>query len=87
VQEALHNIETHAAAQHVQLHLMWNVRDLHAEILDNGCGFDLAEVTNQPRTHLGLIGMRERAEAVGGALKITSRPGEGTRISLRVPVN
>lgn len=87
VQEALHNVETHAAAQHVQLHLKWSVRDLHAEILDNGRGFDLAEVTNQTRTHLGLIGMQERAEGVGGTLKITSNPSEGTRISLRVPVN
>ena len=87
VQEALHNVETHAAAKHVQLHLIWSVRDLHVEILDNGHGFDLAEVTNQARTHLGLIGMQERAEAVGGALKITSHSSEGTRISLRVPVN
>jgi two-component system nitrate/nitrite sensor histidine kinase NarX len=87
VQEALNNIELHSKSQHVQIHLVWNVRDLHAEIQDNGTGFDLAEVTQQTRTHLGLIGMQERAEAVGGTLKITSKIGEGTQVSLRVPVN
>lgn len=87
VQEALNNIETHARATHVQIHLIWGVRDLHVEIVDNGNGFDLAQVTQQTRTHLGLIGMTERAEGVGGTLKITSHPGEGTRVSLQVPVN
>ena len=87
VQEALHNVEVHADAHHVQIHLAWGVRDVHAEILDNGNGFDLAEVTHQARTHLGLIGMQERAQAVGGTLKITSQLGEGTRVSLKVPVN
>jgi signal transduction histidine kinase len=87
VQEALHNVEAHADAQHVQLHLMWGVRELHTEIFDNGCGFDFDEVTHKPQTHLGLFGMQERAEAVGGTLKIITGLGEGTRISLRVPVN
>lgn len=87
VQEALNNIETHARATHVQIHMVWGVRDLHVEIVDDGNGFDLAQVTQQTRTHLGLIGMTERAEGVGGTLKITSQPGEGTRVSLRVPVN
>jgi two-component system nitrate/nitrite sensor histidine kinase NarX len=86
-QEALNNIETHAQATHVQIHLVWGVRDLHVEIVDNGIGFDLGQITQQTRTHLGLIGMAERAEGVGGTFKITSHPGEGTRVSLRVPVN
>lgn len=86
-QEALNNIKAHAQARHVQIHLVWGVRDLHAEIVDNGTGFDFAKVTQQTRTHLGSIGMEERAESVGGTLKITARRGEGTRVSLRVPVN
>jgi len=87
VQEALNNVKVHAQAQHVQIHLVWSVRDMRADILDDGNGFDLSEVTQQTRTHLGLIGMQERAEAVGGALSITSKTGEGTRVSLKVPVN
>jgi signal transduction histidine kinase len=43
-------------------------------------------VTNDTRTHLGLIGMQERAESIGGSLEILSRPGEGTRVRLSVPV-
>jgi signal transduction histidine kinase len=87
VQEALHNVESHADAQHVQLHLVWGVRDLHAEILDNGCGFDFEQVTCKPQAHLGLFGMQERAEGVGGTLQVITGIGEGTRISLKVPVN
>jgi len=87
VQEALNNIEVHAQAKHVQIHLIWDVRDLRVEIVDDGVGFDLHQVSRQARTHLGLIGMQERAESVGGALYITSQLGEGTRVSLRVPVN
>jgi len=87
VQEALHNVEVHARAKHVQLHLIWGVRELHAEILDNGQGFDVDTIMRQTRTHLGLIGMQERAEGVGGSFQVSSRLGEGTRISLRVPVN
>jgi signal transduction histidine kinase len=56
-------------------------------ITDDGKGFDLSQVTRQSRTRLGLIGMQERAEAVGGKLSLTSRPGGGTRVSVRVPVN
>jgi signal transduction histidine kinase len=87
MQEALHNVEVHAGAQHVQIHLAWGVRDVHAEILDNGQGFDLAQVTQETRNHLGLIGMEERAQAVGGTLKVNSKIGEGTRVSLHLPVN
>ncbi len=86
-QEALNNVKAHASAQHVQIHLVWGVRDLHMTITDDGKGFALSQVTRQSRTRLGLIGMQERAEAVGGKLDLTSRPGEGTRVSVRVPVN
>jgi signal transduction histidine kinase len=87
VQEALNNVKVHSRATHVQIHMVWGVRELRVEIVDNGKGFDLAQVTQEPRTHLGLIGMQERAQGVGGTLQITARVGEGTRVSLRVPVN
>jgi signal transduction histidine kinase len=86
-QEALNNVKAHANAHYVQIHLVWGVRDLHMTITDDGKGFDLPQVTRQSHTRLGLIGMQERAEAVGGKLDLTSRPGEGTRVSVRVPVN
>ena len=49
------------------------------KIQDNGRGFDPSKVTSD---HLGLAIMRERAEDVGGRLTITSRPGQGTEVSL-----
>jgi two-component system nitrate/nitrite sensor histidine kinase NarX len=84
-QEAINNIETHAHADYVYIRLAWGARDLHMEIVDNGVGFDLSEVTQETRTHLGLIGMRERAEGIGGGLEIWSRVGEGTRVIVNVP--
>ncbi len=84
-QEALNNIETHAHAKYVFIRVAWGVRDLHMEIVDNGIGFDLSEVSQETRTHLGLIGMRERAESIGGALELWSRVGEGTRVIVNAP--
>jgi signal transduction histidine kinase len=84
-QEALNNIEVHAHAKYVYLRVAWGARDLHMEIVDNGTGFDLSEVSQEARTHLGLIGMRERAESIGGSLEIWSRIGEGTRVIVNAP--
>lgn len=84
VQEALSNAVKHAAATQVCV-LIAHERD-HARlkliIADDGRGFDPAKVNSG----MGLIGMRERAQAFGGALSIQSRPGEGTtvRVSLCV---
>ena len=84
-QEAINNIEAHAQADRAYVRIAWGTRDLRMEIVDNGVGFDLSEVTQQARTHLGLIGMRERAESIGGSLDIWSRVGEGTRVLVDVP--
>jgi signal transduction histidine kinase len=85
-QEALNNIEAHASAKSTFIRIAWGAYDLHMEITDNGTGFDLAEVTQETRTHLGLIGMRERAESIGGWMDIWSRVGEGTRVIVNVPM-
>ncbi len=84
-QEALNNIEAHARAKYVYLRVAWGTHDLHMEVVDNGTGFDLSEVTQEARTHLGLIGMRERAESIGGSLELWSRIGEGTRVIVNAP--
>jgi signal transduction histidine kinase len=49
------------------------------EIIDDGCGFDPESVG---QAGMGLITMRERAESIGGALSVTSRPGAGTRVTV-----
>jgi len=60
-------------------------RDLRITIIDNGTGFDSESAfMSAGQQRLGLIGMRERASGVRGKLIITSRPGEGTCISVDV---
>ena len=79
-QEALGNIAKHAQASAVQIRLS-NGDDIELRICDNGHGFDSGTV---PAGHLGLIIMRERADAVGATLVVDASPGRGTEISLSV---
>ena len=82
-QEALANALRHASAGRVELAL--DVRDsrVSLRVLDDGRGFDPEEATTRSR-RLGLTSMRERAEALGGALEIDSEVGRGTIVSVEV---
>ena len=87
-QEALTNIRKHAHAQIVSVTISAQDTNWHVRIADNGCGFDPAGALipeQSGRRHFGLMMMRERTEAMGGKLSITSRPGEGTVIAASVP--
>jgi signal transduction histidine kinase len=87
VQEALTNVRKHSKATSVQVKFEPNGdNELRVIIADDGQGFELARprLTGWPR--FGLQTMRERAEAVGGALKIDSAVGKGTRVEVRVPL-
>ena len=81
VQESLTNIARHASATHAHLEIA--VRDgvLLVSVEDDGLGFDDAIVA----TGFGLTGMRERVEGLGGEYRITSIPGRGTSILVRIP--
>jgi signal transduction histidine kinase len=83
VQEALQNAIKYSQGRHVSVHLHGGVSGLQLTIADDGVGFD---VDLTWRKGLGLISMRERLEAVGGTIKIHSRPGEGTRLEIVVPL-
>lgn len=88
VQEALTNIARHAQAQTVTITLGQTNHTLHLSIQDDGVGFNL-EAIGQAKTEgtsLGLLGLEERGRLIGGQLTIISAPGEGTQISLRVPI-
>jgi signal transduction histidine kinase len=84
VQESLSNVSRYAQASQVQITLGFSGNALSVEMRDNGVGFPAAEV--QPVKTLGLLGMRERATALGGGLDINSVPGQGTVVRLTVPV-
>lgn len=81
VQEVLTNVSRHARARSVRLEAAADGRDLVLRIADDGQGM---RVPPQP-TSFGLLGMRERALALGGRLDIASTPGEGTSVVLRLP--
>jgi signal transduction histidine kinase len=88
MQEGLTNIIKHAAAAHVDLQLWQDARMLYGRLQDDGVGFAVDEVVHQqgPRG-LGLLGMQERLEALGGAIQITSAPGQGTALQITLPVH
>ncbi|MFP5318188.1 MAG: GAF domain-containing protein [Acidimicrobiia bacterium] len=82
VQEALTNVVRHAGAGTASVQLVSTERSVRALVEDDGRGFD----PSRTEGHLGLVGMAERAELVGGRLDITSAPGEGTTVMVEVPV-
>jgi signal transduction histidine kinase len=83
VQEALNNVVRHAQASQVDVILERRDGRVIAVIEDNGQGFD--PQAPRSREQLGLLGMRERAEALGGTLLIESTPGLGATIRVEVP--
>jgi signal transduction histidine kinase len=87
MQEGLTNIAKHAAATYVQLQLRRDAQIVHAFLQDDGAGFAVERVVNQkgPRG-LGLLGIQERLEALGGTLQITTAPGQGTTLQITLPV-
>jgi signal transduction histidine kinase len=83
VQEGLANIIRHANAKTVKLELSGDERHCVVTLTDDGRGFDAR--SPQFRWSHGLMGMRQRAEALGGHLDIESRVGGGTRVRVEVP--
>jgi len=80
-QEALNNVRRHANAQRVTIALHLADEYWQLDVVDDGVGFDV----DQRRGGFGLLGMQERAGLIGGSLEVTSRPGAGTSLRLRVP--
>jgi signal transduction histidine kinase len=81
-QEALANAARHAQAQRVRVSLSQEDSRLTLAVSDDGRGFDPGDVDAE--RHLGIRGMQERAEMVGGTLEIESEPGQGTMVRLAV---
>lgn len=84
VQEALTNVARHAGTKDVQVQLDLNPADLMFRIKDQGVGFNAARRTRGVSS--GLDGMRERANLLGGEFHLESSPGQGTSISVRLPL-
>lgn len=84
VQEALNNIQKHAAAQTVTVDIALANQHLAIAIVDDGRGFSMADATDL-QGHWGLKNMQQRAIEIGARFEISSCPGQGTKVTLYVP--
>jgi signal transduction histidine kinase len=85
-QEALRNVEKHSHAASATVVLEFQSREVHLSVSDNGQGFSPPRNLSQMagRGSLGLLGMKERAELVGGSFEVRSGPGKGSEVAVRV---
>jgi signal transduction histidine kinase len=83
IQEALNNALKHAKANRISLNVTGELASVRVEVIDDGLGFN--PDTAVEGGGLGLDGMIERAELLGGNLNLESKPGSGTKISIEVP--
>jgi signal transduction histidine kinase len=84
--EALFNASRHARADKVELIIDYRAEGLSVLVCDDGCGMPAALLCGAGRpNHYGLVGMGERAEAVGARYKLVSTPGKGTAMYLDIP--
>jgi signal transduction histidine kinase/ligand-binding sensor domain-containing protein len=85
-QEAVTNALKHAGAKNLWIDLRVDARSLELVIRDDGSGFEHSRAFVSVGGHFGLLGMRERAERIGGELKLSSEPGSGTEVRVNVPL-
>ena len=83
--EALRNAYRHAEARRIEVRIHYDDAQLGMRVRDDGKGIDEAIRGHERRGHFGLLGMRERAEAVGGTLYVRSEMSPGTAVDLTIP--
>lgn len=86
VQESLTNVARHAEARKVEVRQSLENGNLYLEVADDGKGFNQGGQAMKQKSY-GLLGMRERALSLGGEVRISSAVGEGTLISVRIPLD
>ena len=88
VQEAISNVRRHAEASRVDVQLQFYERQLMIEITDNGKGFQPAEMVDKSMAvgKMGINGMKQRSEWLGGSLLVKSHKNRGTRILVQIPM-
>jgi signal transduction histidine kinase len=86
-QEAINNAVRHAQARNILIDLRFDASRVQLSVRDDGHGFDYQASKNGDAKHFGLVGMQERAERMGGTLKIDSRADAGTEVLVDVPIS
>ena len=84
--EALLNAFRHAQASSIETEIQYSRRQLHLMVRDNGVGFDPSALQSPRNSHMGLTGMRERAEAIGATIRVHSKRGAGTEVQISLPM-
>ncbi|GGB02448.1 MEDS domain-containing protein [Puia dinghuensis] len=84
VQESLTNVARHSKATDVRVDMQYSEKQLILTITDNGHGFDKGVIAGK-RT-LGILGMKERTTIIGGEYHLRTKPGQGTGISVKIPL-
>jgi signal transduction histidine kinase/ligand-binding sensor domain-containing protein len=85
-QEAVNNAVRHARAGNIYVNLLFDASGVRLSVRDDGRGFDPGGQSGGRNGHFGILGMRERAEEMGGSLVVESAPGRGSEVSVSVPV-
>lgn len=86
IQEALTNARKHAGSKFMQLRVERPLNWVVVMIVDDGVGFDLTKESDDNQSGIGLQVMKERAESIGAQLEISSQPGKGTVVCVKIPV-
>jgi len=84
--EAIVNAFRHSRATEIETEIEYRRRELRIIVRDNGCGIDLLQMRRERSGHCGLHRMRERAEGIGGRVRVSSQTEVGTEVELCVPV-
>lgn len=88
VQEGIANAIKHSGSKEVKVHLRLGQSGMELKVCDSGRGFDAAQIDDWSLNngHLGLVGIKERIESLGGVLEISSAIGEGTVLNASIPI-
>ena len=89
VQEALNNVRNHSEASKVTVHLRFTGDQLHIRVQDNGVGFNVSSALSGAAfsDSMGLLGMKQRVESLGGEFQVESQEGTGTSVLLQLPLS
>jgi two-component system sensor histidine kinase DegS len=90
VQEALNNVHRHAGTDQAYVRMLFTADHLAIMVSDQGKGFDVDKLAEERRNPsgegcFGVIGMEERARIIGANITISSEPGKGTRVNIKMP--
>jgi signal transduction histidine kinase len=86
IRELLFNVVKHAGTDRASVTLREEAGQLVIQVSDEGRGFEVETLTAEPKEGFGLLSIRERLGLFGGRLQLTSRPGEGTRATVYLPI-